>query len=135
MDAGCRAMRRLVTGLALLAAILWTVLVWGGYAFIGWGGKLLAGNLGLLVQPPELEAYADWVRFLIVNLGWAAALVLWVLGIGLIWIAQLVASFILGRLAPPPRPVVQPPLPPAGLVEPPPAAPAAAGWGREASGR
>lgn len=123
-------MRKLVGNLALIAAVLWSVAVWGGYALIGWGSEVLAENVGLLVQPPELVPYAAWARFIIEGFGQGAAIVLWLLGLGMIGLAQLVAKLILGRVAPEPE---LPRVPPEQIQ--PAAAPVAQVWGRQASRR
>lgn len=122
-------MRKLATALALFAALLWSAAVWGGYALIGWTGDLVAQNAGTLALPAEVVELAAWARLFAENFGQGAAMVLWLLGIGLIAIALLAVNLVLGRLVPRP----QPQLPTEQVL--PPAAPPPPAWGRQASGR
>ncbi len=127
-------MKKLATGLAVFAALLWSALVWGGYVLLDQAGAFVAQNAGMFALPPEL---VGWAQYLFDNFGQGMAVVLWLLGLGLIGVVLLVFNAVASRLAPlEPRSEDRsvshhPDAPP----QPSRSAPSAPVWGRNASRR
>lgn len=124
-------MRKFGLALALLVAGLWSAAVWGGYALLAWTGAFVAENAGTVGLPAEAREVAAWAGLLVENFGQGTAMVLWLLGIGLIALLLLGFNAVVGRLSPAPAAPMLPrerPVPP----PPPPTTPA---WGRDAGRR
>lgn len=132
-------MKKLVTVLAVLAAVLWSAAVWGGYALLVWTGAFVAENGAVLGLPAEARAWAAWAGVLLENFGQGTTVVLWLLGVGLIALAALIANTLLARLRPAgPSPARTPDIPDAPVeraATPAQAPRTAPAWGRDASPR
>lgn len=97
-------MRRLGRVLAVVAALLWSAVVWGGYALLIWTGRLVGDNLGVIALPADAQAMAEWARFLLMSFGVGTAAVLWLLGLGLIWLVLMLFNALTRTATPPPPP-------------------------------
>lgn len=90
-------MRKLVWFLAFVAAALWSLFIWAGYALLGWANEVFAGAPGELGLPPEVAFWATWAGTLFEQVGQGAAIVVWVLGLGLIFALAAIVGLFFGR--------------------------------------
>ncbi len=139
-------MRKLGTVLAAIAAVLWSVAVWGSFWALGLAGRFFAENAPWTDLPPEIADGAALLVGFMDQYGTGATAVLWIAGLGVIWLLKLLWNAIVGAVsgptpaaAPEPwsRPAsapVSPPAQPAAPLPPAQPAPAAPRWGRNASG-
>jgi len=88
-------MRTLAKGLAVLAAILWSLVAWGSYALIGWVGGFAAVNADAFTGHPELATWVSWAASVLTSVGLAGVVVAWLVGLALL----LLAPALVGRLA------------------------------------
>lgn len=88
-------MRTLVKGLAVLAAIVWSLVAWGSYALIGWVGGFAAQNADAFTGHPETVVFLSWAASVLTSVGLAGVVVAWLFGLALI----LVAPAVIGRFA------------------------------------
>ncbi|HEV7253645.1 MAG TPA: hypothetical protein VGN97_11200 [Mesorhizobium sp.] len=95
-------MRKLVWFLAFVAAALWSLMIWAGYAFLGWANEAVAGAPGAWGLPPDMALWVSWAGYLFEQLGQGAAIVIWILGLGLILLLAFVASLFFGARRNPP---------------------------------
>lgn len=88
-------MRALAKGLAVLAALLWSVVAWGSYALIGWVGGFAAHNADAFTGHPEAVVWLSWAASVLTSVGLAGVVVAWLAGLALL----LLAPALVGRLA------------------------------------
>jgi hypothetical protein len=77
-------MKQLVWGLALVAAVLWSLLAWGTYALVEWVGRFAAANADQVSGHPEAVEWLSWAAGWLTSAGLAGVMVIWLAGIGLI---------------------------------------------------
>ncbi|MBM3573189.1 MAG: hypothetical protein FJX52_12670 [Alphaproteobacteria bacterium] len=90
-------MRHVLWLLALVAAILWSLLAWGAYAVIGAIGALIAANADWLAQHAERAAGLSWFTDGLTSLGLAGVVAVWLIGLAVIAAAALGLSMAAGR--------------------------------------
>lgn len=88
-------MKTLAKGLAVLVAILWSLVAWGSYALIGRVGGFAAQNADAFTEHPEAVVWLSWAASVLTSVGLAGVVVAWLAGLALL----LVAPALVGRLA------------------------------------
>ncbi len=88
-------MRALAKGIAVLAAIAWSLVAWGSYALIGWVGGFAAQNADAFTGHPETVVFISWAASVLTSIGLAGVVVAWLAGLAII----LLAPAVVGRLA------------------------------------
>ena len=152
-------MRTAGTLVAVVLALLWSALVWGGYGLLLISADFVADNAGNVGLPPEMAGWAGMLDGLLQDYGTAIAAAVWALGLLAIFALRAVFNLLIGAarprdVEPAPRhavrlPEVQRPQParpasppPAAAPAPPPAVapapvvvapPEPARWGRDAA--
>jgi hypothetical protein len=94
-------MKRIVWGLALAAAGLWTLFAWGAYALIGAFGGWAADNAGWIAADPQAAWWLEAAVAIAASLGMAGVFIGWLVVLALILVAAAIIVFVLRRLAGP----------------------------------
>ncbi|MCO6051848.1 hypothetical protein NGM99_18845 [Mesorhizobium sp. RP14(2022)] len=79
-------MSRLLTGLVLVAAAIWSAVVWGSYWILAQLGTAVDWNWWLADLPRETTLIANWLEGFLGTYGHGTTMVVWLLGLGLLGI-------------------------------------------------
>jgi hypothetical protein len=131
-------LRALGTFLAVLAALIWSAVVWGGYGLLLFSSSLLASPTGGAWLPPEMVGWAALLDGLLRDYGTGITAAVWAIGLLGIVALRALYNWLLGMAASGPTQV--PASPPAGNDDLPPSLPPVptpapadpARWGRNA---
>ena len=77
-------MSRLFTALVLLAAAIWSAVVWGSYWILAQLGTTVDWNWWLADMPRETTLIANWLETFLGTYGHGTTVVVWLLGLGLL---------------------------------------------------
>lgn len=127
-------MRTLGTFLAVIAALVWSALMWGGYALVMLSSSLLMENADRVGLPREIDGWASLLDGLLRDYGAGIAAAFWAIGILAIILVRALFNWLVGTVdrspaAPPqiPAPMRHDPPPPQAAA---PRLPEAVRWGR-----
>jgi hypothetical protein len=142
--------RTLGTVTAVLLALLWSALVWGGYGLLLWSTDYMAGSGDIADLSPDASAWTELLNDFLRDYGTAAAATLWAVGLLAILALRALYNWLVGLGTAPrrpeqpapmpqqpprtPEPVAAPP-PPVAATEPAPPAASPQRWGRGAAPR
>lgn len=88
-------MTRLVLLLAFAAALFWSLVAWGAWAFVDWFAGFAAGDAQPWL-PPELAPLLATLGSLFAAAGFAGVIVVWLLGLAAILAAALFGLWVGG---------------------------------------
>ncbi len=129
-------MRAFGTVVAVLAALVWSGIVWGGYWLLAVAAETLALGADPDWLPPEVWSLSNLAVDLMDGYGSGLAAAIWALGILAILALRAVYNWILTQASGPisaARPAEPLPPPVERLREPAPAPPPQVRWGRNGS--
>lgn len=89
-------MKALGTVAAVLAALVWSALIWGGYAVLLWSGEFLSRNAPGLGVPAEAASWLGVLNGLLQDYGTGVAAALWALGLLVILALRALYNWIVG---------------------------------------
>lgn len=92
-------MRRLLSGLAVVVAVLWSLFAWGAYALVEWAGGLAATNADIVTGHPETVVLLSQAAGILTSFGLAGVVVVWLVGLAILLLVP-VAARLFGRSAP-----------------------------------
>ncbi len=69
-------MRRWLHILALLFALLWSLMAWGTYALLNAAGSFIAGNADWVTDHPETVVWLSWLVSFATGLGLTGVMIL-----------------------------------------------------------
>ncbi len=90
-------MRRLVSTLAVAAAVVWSLIAWGAHALLGWVGGIAAGNADLVTDHPETVVWLSSLAGGLTGLGLFGIVAVWLLGLALIAIVAGLLRWLIGQ--------------------------------------
>ncbi len=91
-------MRTLAKGIAVVAAVVWSLVAWGSYALIGWVGQFAAQNADMVTGHPETVVFLSWAASVLTSVGLAGVVVAWLVGLGLILLAPAAVGALTRRM-------------------------------------
>lgn len=140
-------MRTAGTLVAVILALLWSALIWGGYGLLLMTTSFVTSNAGDVGLPPEMVGWAGLLDGFLQNYGTGAAALIWALGLLAILALRALFNRLIGagrprdteprptpRLPEAPPQATRPTPPPVAAPPPVVAAPTGpARWGRDAA--
>ena len=93
-------MRRLLTGVAVVLGVLWSLFAWGAYALVGWAGGMASANADIVTGHPETVVLLSQAAGLLTGLGLAGVVVVWLVGLALLLLVPAAARLLGGGARP-----------------------------------